>query len=175
MIEKIREYLRRPDRVNLNIFFFSFAAYFLSWQIADSEKLLIYFMLVFMAFGALFFVFFLSGYTVTIFLSSMALLYLINRSPTFLTVIFAATALIINPFAMFSYLRERKYIGTSYSVNLIDFLKMFIFSNMVPAFIAIFVASQIGSIHHLVFLTASFILIANFYFWHQLVNSQKPS
>lgn len=172
-MEKIREYLRRPDRINLNIFFFGLASYFLSWRIADSEKSLIYFMLCFIALGALLFVFFLSGYTLTIFLSSMSLIYLLNWKLTFVNALFTGTALLINPFAMILYLKERKYIKMSSSVNFVDFLKMFLFSNMVPAFIALFVASQTRSVHYMVFLTASFVLIINFYFWHNLVESHS--
>lgn len=179
MKEKIRRYLRHPDRLNLSVFLFTVIAYFLSNKLSGPKQSFMFLMVLFMVSGGIFFAFILSRCVITIFLSNIALLLFVSRKFNIWILLFVLAAFFLNSLAVLFYLEKEKYIRIVYSVNFLNsvdfssFLKIFIFSNIIPFFVASIALIQKGRTYHLFFLILAYALIANFYFWHNLVESRS--
>ena len=169
MGEKVREYLSRPDRVNLSILIFGATAYFISWCLEDSKQGMITSMSVILFLGALLFAYVFSVYTVMVFLSSISLNLFLSRDIALWNVSFLIITLILNPVFMIIYLDRTNYIKQDYVLSFNDFIKMFIFSNISPVIISSFVMIQTMESFRLFFMILAFALVANFYFWHNIV------
>ena len=170
---KVRQYLSRPDRVNLSMLIFGVATYFISWCLEDSRQDIIITMSVILFLGALFFAYIFSIYTVMVFLLSISLNIFLNQNISLWNVSFMLVALVLNPIFMIFYLNQMGYIKQGYILNFNIFLKMFIFFNISPVIISSFVMIQPGKSFRFFFMILVLALIANFYFWHNIVHDQN--
>jgi hypothetical protein len=172
MEEKIKIYLQRPDRLNISVLIFGFLAYVLSRCVSVSEQTIISTMILILFFILFLFGYFISIYTVTIFLSLISFIYFFHGDINPKRLIFLILVLTINAISTFFYLKKINYLSETHVLDLNDLLKIFIFSNISPAIIAGIVFLPVGEVAHLIIMVLLLALIANFYFWHNFVQSR---
>jgi len=169
MREVLRDYLSRPDRLNIIILVFGFLSYLISYIVADSKKMIIPIMILVVFFVLFLFAYFISIYTISIFLSLIFFIYFFNENISYKHFIVFSLVLVFNAFFFLLYLKKMNYITRRHVLDFNGLLKIFIFSNASPVVIAGIVLISAGKATQLLVMILSLILIANFYFWHNFV------